>query len=110
MAVQVSIQQTTGLNCLIWVLPHLVSIFGDFEWTLANRVATDIVWDGDFSTDWTDPANWIGGVPGATGDVIIPALPSGNYSRVLPSSVTINSMTIRSGGILNGTFKFAAYH
>lgn len=79
------------------------SIFGDFEWTLANRVATDIVWDGDFSTDWTDPANWIGGVPGATGDVIIPALPSGNYSPVLPSSVTINSMTIRSGGILNGT-------
>ena len=38
------------------------SSFGNIEWTLLDEVTTHIVWDGDFSTDWTDPVNCIGGV------------------------------------------------
>ncbi|MBM4054748.1 MAG: hypothetical protein FJ264_08775 [Planctomycetes bacterium] len=77
--------------------------FGTFEWTISNRVTTSIVWNGGYSTDWSDPLNWTGGVPGAADNVIIPSPPSGNYSPALPSGVTINSMTIQSGGILNGS-------
>ena len=79
------------------------SSFGDFEWTLADKVSTNIVWRGDISADWTDPTNWLGGVPGATDNVIIPAPSSGYYSPTLPSSTTINNLTIQIGGILNGS-------
>ena len=31
-------------------------------------------WNGNISSDWHNPANWCGGVPGTTTDVIIPAI------------------------------------
>ncbi len=91
-----------------WVKIDNISIevfapsYGQFQWTLSNQVATNSVWDGDFNTSWTNAANWIGNIPGSDDEVVIPELEDGHYAPTLPSNSTIKSLTIESGGVLNG--------
>ncbi len=68
-------------------------------------------WDGSASTDWTDPANWDTGVPGAGDDVIFPTLAYGTnppyYPRVPMAGASCLSITFASTNTvtltLNGT-------
>jgi len=57
------------------------------------------MWNGSVSTNWTDPANWDGGLPDDTDDVVItntttkPSMPSGTY----PATGSFNSFAISNG-------------
>ncbi|MBP1663115.1 MAG: hypothetical protein H6Q19_255 [Bacteroidetes bacterium] len=69
-------------------------------------------WIGQVSTDWDNPANWCGGVPNLTTDVIIPPVSSPNvlYQPVIGTTggncrnITIDSgasLTVSSSNSLN---------
>lgn len=60
--------------------------------------ASTATWTGSSSSDWSDDANWdIGSAPGSYHNIIIPSSSTVNLS----SDVTVNSLTIQSGGELN---------
>ena len=59
-------------------------------------------WKGFKSTEWTNVENWCGGVaPTASNDVFIPDAANTSFDPTL-SSASVKSITIMSGGILNG--------
>jgi hypothetical protein len=60
-------------------------------------------WNGSISTEWGIATNWTpSGTPSEGSFIIIPNVLSTNgRSPVLPSSVSVNTMTIEPGGILN---------
>jgi hypothetical protein len=60
--------------------------------------AATTTWDGSTSTSWTDGTNWSAGVPGA-GDTAV--IPSTVNDPVITTNVTVNTVTISSGGVLN---------
>ena len=76
--------------------------FGVLLWTLGNQSAVSREWNGSTNTDWTNPLNWTGGVPGPLDAAVIPDAHTTAFSPTLPDSTTINSLTIDSSGILNG--------
>jgi hypothetical protein len=56
-------------------------------------------WIGGTSTDWSNSANWCGGVPSASTGVTVV---SGTiYSPVVSTSISVNSLTINSGATLS---------
>lgn len=61
-------------------------------------------WNGEESTDWNDPLNWLpfgAGVPTALNYVIIPDATTTTNDPFLPAvPPTINTMTIETGGVL----------
>ena len=63
-------------------------------------------WDGSTDTDWNKADNWTvayagASVPTETSHVIIPNVATtSNRSPVLPSSATINTLSIENGGVL----------
>ena len=72
-------------------------------WTLSKSETADFTWQGTPSSDWNDLNNWSGGIiPGSTSDVVIPDAATTLHSPVLPASTVIKTMTINSGGILEG--------
>ena len=62
-------------------------------------------WTGAVSTDWHDPDNWIGGVPGVTSDVLIPNVTN---QPVIDEAATCNNIVISSGAsvVLTGANTF----
>jgi hypothetical protein len=56
-------------------------------------------WIGGTSTDWSNSANWCGGVPTSSTNVTIPSGTAN--SAVISSNVSINSLTINSGATLS---------
>jgi hypothetical protein len=81
-------------------------------WTLRNSSteSTKCVWTGLTDTDWTNAGNWnANGVPISSSDVVIPDV-TGKFAPTLPGSITLNTLEIRSGGVLNagsGTYTIA---
>ena len=69
---------------------------------LPKAPESTITWNGSVSTSWTDPLNWTGGVPLSTDDVVIPDATGTANDPELPATTSIATMTIQSGGILNG--------
>lgn len=56
-------------------------------------------WIGGTSTDWSNSANWCGGVPSASTSVTVPS--GTTHSVVLGTSTSINSLTINSGATVS---------
>ena len=70
-------------------------------WTLDTAEVPAFTWLG-IDNIWTNTANWTGGiVPGTTNRVNIPG--GLTYYPTLPSTTTINAITIQNGGVLNAT-------
>jgi hypothetical protein len=84
----------TGLM-LVVSLVLAVSALGVLP--VPRAAAATITWNGSSSTDWNTAANWSGGVPTATDDVIIGNWTPGGPLRqpTLGASTTIKSLTIR---------------
>jgi alpha-tubulin suppressor-like RCC1 family protein len=59
---------------------------------------SSITWSGSASTDWFDPANWVGGVVPTNVDNVLVG-PGGNQP-VLTSSTAINDLTVQTGATL----------
>jgi hypothetical protein len=58
-------------------------------------------WLGAISTEWNNPANWCGGLPGITSDVVIP---SGTpFSPIISTVANVRNLTINSGATLTTT-------
>jgi|GEM_PF-6493586 len=57
-------------------------------------VAAANSWTGAVSTNWNDSANWCGGVPTSSSNVIIPNVP--NYP-VISGSVSVGQLTVATG-------------
>jgi len=83
-------------------ITYFATSFDDHLWTLSNKESQSNAWQGSISYDWNEPGNWSVTVPVSTDDVIIPDATTTLYDPVLPSATTINSLTIESGGILEG--------
>ncbi|MFP9116070.1 T9SS sorting signal type C domain-containing protein [Flavobacterium sp. RHBU_3] len=76
--------------------------FGSKFLTLANSQAATVTWNGSVSTSWTTAANWTpNATPSDATNVIIPDAATTFNDPVLNSSVTIGSLNIQSGGIVN---------
>jgi hypothetical protein len=56
-------------------------------------------WIGGTSTDWSNAANWCGGVPSASTSVTV--VSGTTYSPVVSTSISVNSLTINSGATLS---------
>ena len=85
-------------------IDYLPASFGSRLHTLANSSGSSYnTWNGSVSTAWTDSRNWTGAAaPVSTDDVVIPDAATTTYDPTLPASTTINTLTIQTGGILNG--------
>jgi hypothetical protein len=74
-------------------------------WTIGpSSQISEVTWLGAEDADWNNTANWSGGVvPTSVTNVIIPDAsdPDNLFDPTLPTT-TINSITILTGGILNG--------
>ncbi|MDP4240574.1 MAG: hypothetical protein Q8904_14000, partial [Bacteroidota bacterium] len=84
---------------LTYIAPQ--SAFPSKYWTLGTSTTPSFTWLGANSSDWTDASNWVGNVPGPSDAVVIPDAGTTNYDPSLPASVTIGSINIQAGGILN---------
>jgi len=70
--------------------------------TLANSQAPTVTWNGSESTSWTTAANWTpNATPSDATNVIIPDAETTPRDPMLNSNVTIGTLNIQSGGILN---------
>lgn len=70
--------------------PRVIRIFGTA--ILLSSPAHAIVWEGNFSADWSDPANWTGGVvPDSTGSAEFIA-PLNGDGLAIPSSLVLLSL------------------
>jgi len=65
----------------------------------AITVRSEGTWIGGTSTDWSNAANWCGGVPTSATNVTIPSGTAN--SAVISSSVSVNSLTINSSATLS---------
>ncbi len=86
-------------------ITYFGTAFDDHPWGLSNKESADFTWQGTPSTDWNDQNNWSGGViPGLTSSVVIPDASTTLHDPVLPSSPSalVKTITIQSGGILDG--------
>ena len=72
----------------------------DKRWSLGTSVNPNLhTWTGHTDTDWNKTDNWTGGVPDQNSDVVIPAT---TRHPILPTSTTVNSITIQTNGVLEG--------
>lgn len=78
------------------------SSFGAKFLTLANSQVATVTWNGSVSTSWTTAANWTpNATPSDATNVIIPDASTTPNDPILNNTVTIGSLNIQSGGILN---------
>lgn len=70
--------------------------------TLGNSDVEGSVWNGSVSSSWTTAANWTpNAVPNDNTKVIIPDAATTGHDPILNPDVTIGTLTIEAGGILN---------
>ena len=82
---------------------YFPSVFGQLENTLSKSELLSYTWNGSQSTSWTTIENWTPvGNPSSTSNIIIPDASTTSYDPLLPATTSIRTMTINSGGILNG--------
>ncbi len=78
------------------------SNFGDMLLTMANSQVATVVWNGSVSNSWTTAANWTpNATPSDATNVIIPNAATTPNDPILNPSVTIGTLSIEQGGILN---------
>ena len=78
--------------------------FGQLENTLAADEPASYTWNGSVSTDWNTVTNWTpNGTPSAASNIVIPDATTTTFDPTLPASVSINTLRIQSGGILNAS-------
>ena len=95
-------QKWVGLTNLSLTNVAVSSSFGAKYWTLGTSSANS-TWTGVSSTDWTNGANWSGGVVLTSGiHAIIPDAATTANDPTLPASTTLGYISIQAGGILNG--------
>lgn len=64
---------------------------------LSSVLGADTTWQGDALTDqWNDSANWTGGVPDSTANVILPDVPSGQL-QIAGSDAAAGSLLVQAG-------------
>jgi hypothetical protein len=69
--------------------------------TVGTSTCVPGTWLGTASTDWFDPANWCGGVPTSTTDVIIPSsTPSNNMPVIDVQDGVCRNITLGNGSSL----------
>jgi hypothetical protein len=73
------------------------------NWTFGPPTIQYIEWSGILSGDWDTAGNWSSNtVPTAIDNVVIPDAATTTFSPTLAAGSTVQSMTIESGGTLNG--------
>jgi len=83
-------------------LSFFASNFGVKQLTLANSQVATSTWNGSVSTSWTTAANWTpAATPSDATKVIIPNAATTTYQPTLNATVTIGTLSIDAGGILN---------
>lgn len=76
--------------------------FGNRYLTLANAEVATSVWNGSVSNSWTTAANWTpNATPSDNTNVIIPDSATTPNDPILNPTVTIGTLSIEAGGILN---------
>ncbi len=84
-------------------ISYLPSSFGNRQHTLSDFNTDSFVWNGSVSSDWMNKLNWTkGAIPAAADDVIIPDTANTAFDPTLPTTTTINTLSIQTGGIVNG--------
>lgn len=78
----------------------LISIFG--YPTLPTYPSADKVWNGSQDSDWSNPANWNGGLPQSGDQILIPNCNCGEVERPILSENTpvFSSFRLETGGNL----------
>ncbi len=74
----------------------------DIEYSNALPPVPNGTWLGTTSNSWSTASNWMGGIPSASTDVVIPAGAANNPSNFAAPS-TISSLTIASGATLTNS-------
>ncbi|TRW22359.1 T9SS sorting signal type C domain-containing protein [Flavobacterium zepuense] len=78
------------------------STYGSMLLTLANSQVVGSTWNGSVSDSWTTAANWTpAATPSDATNVIIPDAATTPNDPILNPSVTIGTLSIENGGILN---------
>ncbi len=79
------------------------SFDGTKDITLAGGSTNNtLTWNGSVSTSWTTVQNWTPNEgPSITKNIIIPDAATTTFDPILPSVTEINSLAIKSGGIVN---------
>ncbi len=91
-----------NFKCALHILPALLFLL------LGTGVfAQTSVWTGDVDTDWSNSANWSGGVPTTGYTAIVPGAPQGGAFPVYEGGYLID-YTIQNGGTL--TFNTVIYN
>ncbi len=82
---------------------YFPSVFGQLENTLSKSELPSYTWNGSQSTLWTTIENWTPvGNPSSASNIIIPDASTTSNDPILPVTTSIRTITINSGGILNG--------
>jgi PKD-like domain/Secretion system C-terminal sorting domain/Immunoglobulin I-set domain len=89
-----------GTYILQWTISHAPCTASTS--TVSITVNGTGYWTGATDTDWFNAANWCGGVPTATVNVVIPA-GAANMPEINTYGAECNNMTINSGATLNMT-------
>ena len=72
--------------------------------TLSTSARADVYWNGTVSSDWSDPANWINGLPSAGGAGNAVINPWGSFQTPIVSTLgntTVGQLYLAPGGGLN---------
>lgn len=78
--------------------------------TTSTLVCVNGTWIGGVSTDWFDAANWCGGIPTATTDVLIPS--TAPFQPVITAfGAVVRNISIQTGAFLEilGTFALSVH-
>ena len=70
---------------------------------MKNSSIANFTWLGAIDADWTNPDNWSGNVaPGTAHNVVIPDATTTDFDPIIVGSLSVNQITINSGGVLEG--------
>jgi autotransporter-associated beta strand protein len=89
------------INLSVTYIAPSSSSYATKNWTIGQSTSPNFTWIGPVSTDWNDADNWSGGVPSDTSDVIIPDASTTDFDPTT-TTASVKSISIASGGILNG--------
>ena len=73
-------------------------------WMISNKISVDTTWLGAVSGgSWNIPSNWnTGAVPPSNAKIIIPDAGNTPFDPTISGTVTVGTMEIKTGGIVNG--------
>jgi hypothetical protein len=89
----------TALSSSTYYVSQTVSGCESARTSVAVTINSSGTWIGGTSTDWSNAANWCGGVPTSATNVTIPSGTAN--SVVISSSANVNSLTINSGATIS---------